>query len=244
MNFPLILFSAVVLTGVIYVWDKISRLPKWMNDYLGSFFPVLLIVFVLRSFIAEPFRIPSGSMLPTLHIGDFILVNKYSYGIRLPVANKKVLPVSTPERGDVVVFRYPKDESINFIKRLIGLPGDQIEYQNKRLTINGEQVDVEKVGEFSGLEAGEPGLLAEMLTEQFPDNTHNILWDEGGHTGELSFTVPEGQYFVMGDNRDHSNDSRYWGFVDDELLVGKAFFIWFNYNEGEINWGRIGDSII
>ncbi len=244
MDFPLILFSAVVITGAIYVWNKIADVPKWMNEYLGSFFPVLLAVFVLRSFVAEPFRIPSGSMLPTLHIGDFILVNKFSYGIRLPVANKKVIPLSEPERGDVVVFRYPRDESINFIKRLVGLPGDEIEYKNKRLIINGAPLDVEKIGEFSGVEAGEPGLLAEMLDEQLGDVSHKILLDDGGHRGALKFTVPDGQYFVMGDNRDHSNDSRYWGFVDDQLLVGKAFFIWFNWNKGNINWDRIGDSII
>ena len=244
MNFPLILFSAVVITGAIYFWNKIAALPRWMNEYLGSFFPVLLAVFVLRSFVAEPFRIPSGSMLPTLHIGDFILVNKFSYGIRLPVANKKVVPLSNPDRGDVVVFRYPRDESINFIKRLVGLPGDQIEYNNKRLTINGEMLDIEELGEFSGDVAGEPGLLADMLDEQLGDVNHKILWDEGGNKGSLKFTVPEGQYFVMGDNRDHSNDSRYWGFVDDQLLVGKAFFIWFNWNKGDINWDRIGDSII
>ncbi len=244
MNFPLILFSAVMITGAIYIWNKIAQVPRWMNEYLGSFFPVLLAVFVLRSFVAEPFRIPSGSMLPTLHIGDFILVNKFSYGIRLPVANKKVIEISEPQRGDVVVFRYPRDESINFIKRLVGLPGDEIEYSDKRLIINGEMVDIEKIGEFSGIEAGEPSLLADMLVEQLGEVNHKILWDEGGHRGNLKFTVPEGQYFVMGDNRDHSNDSRYWGFVDDQLLVGKAFFIWFNWNKGDINWGRIGDDII
>ena len=244
MNFPLILFIAVVLTGVIYIWNKLSQLPKWMNDYLGSFFPVLLAVFVLRSFIAEPFRIPSGSMLPTLYIGDFILVNKFSYGIRLPVANKKIIPVDIPRRGDVVVFRYPRDESINFIKRLVGLPGDEIIYHNKRLIINGETVDLEKLGEFSGAVAGEPGLLADMLNEQLGDVSHKILWDGGGSSAVYRYKVPQGRYFVMGDNRDHSNDSRYWGFVEDDQLVGKAFFIWFNWHKGDINWGRIGDSII
>ena len=244
MNFPLVLFIAVVITGIIYILNKVLSLPRWMNEYLGSFFPVLLVVFVLRSFIAEPFRIPSGSMLPTLHIGDFILVNKYSYGIRLPVLNKKVIDVSEPKRGDVVVFRYPKDEATNFIKRLIGLPGDRIVYRQKRLTINGEEVDLKQLGEFNGLEAGEPGLLAQMLEEDLDGNNHNILWDEGGNNAVFEFTVPEGQYFVMGDNRDHSNDSRYWGFVEDRLLVGKAFFIWFNYNKGGVNWSRVGDSII
>ena len=244
MNFPLILLIAVVITGIIYILNKVIQLPKWMNEYLGSFFPVLLIVFVLRSFIAEPFRIPSGSMLPTLHIGDFILVNKFSYGIRLPVINKKVVDIGEPKRGDVVVFRYPKDEETNFIKRLIGLPGDRIEYRQKRLTINGEQVSVKDLGEFSGLPAGEPGLLAQMLDEKLDERTHKILWDEGGNNAVFEFTVPEGEYFVMGDNRDHSNDSRYWGFVEDRLLVGKAFYIWFNFNEGDINWSRVGDSII
>ena len=244
MNFPLYLFIAVVITGIIYFLNKLVSLPRWMNEYLGSFFPVLLVVFVLRSFIAEPFRIPSGSMLPTLHIGDFILVNKYSYGIRLPVVNKKVIDIGEPQRGDVVVFRYPKDEETNFIKRLIGLPGDRIEYRQKRLTINGKEVDVQEMGEFSGLEAGEPGLLADMLEENLAGRNHKILWDEGGNNAVFEFTVPEGQFFVMGDNRDHSNDSRYWGFVEDRLLVGKAFFIWFNYNKGSINWSRVGDSII
>ncbi len=244
MNFPLYLFIAVVITGIIYVLNRVMTLPKWMNEYLGSFFPVLLVVFVLRSFIAEPFRIPSGSMLPTLHIGDFILVNKFSYGIRLPVLNKKVIDVGDPQRGDVVVFRYPRDEETNFIKRLVGLPGDKIEYRQKRLTINGKQIDVEALGEFSGSQAGEPGLLADMLEEDLSGRKHKILWDEGGNNAVFEFIVPDGQFFVMGDNRDHSNDSRYWGFVEDRLLVGKAFFIWFNYNKGSFNWSRIGDSII
>lgn len=244
MNFPLYLFIAVVITGVIYILNKVISLPKWMNEYLGSFFPILLIVFVLRSFIAEPFRIPSGSMLPTLHIGDFILVNKFSYGLRLPILHEKVIDVGDPQRGDVVVFRYPRDEQTNFIKRLIGLPGDRIEYRNKRLTINGTLVDVEHLGQFSGLDAGEPGLLADMLEEYLQGEQHKILWDEGGFNAMFEFTVPPGEYFVMGDNRDHSNDSRYWGFVEDRLLVGKAFFIWFNYNKGTVNWSRIGDSII
>lgn len=244
MDFPLILFAAVVVTGVVYIWNKIVELPHWMNEWVGTFFPVLLVVFVLRSFVAEPFRIPSGSMLPTLYIGDFILVNKFTYGVRLPVANKKIIPVNDPQRGDVVVFRFPRDPSINYIKRLVGLPGDEIEYRDKRLTINGEPVELQADGEFNGDGAGEPGFVARMLEEQLGDVNHKILWEPGGNARALKFTVPDGQYFVMGDNRDHSNDSRYWGFVDDELMVGKAFFIWFNWDGGDINWSRIGDKII
>jgi len=257
MNFALILFILVVISGIAWLADRlyfapqrravgVSQMPLWL-EYTAGFFPVICTVFLLRSFIAEPFKIPSGSMIPTLQIGDFILVNKFTYGIRLPVINQKVIDLGSPQRGDVVVFRYPRDESVDYIKRIIALPGDVIEYQDKRLKINGQPL------EYSG---GEPYLdpesmhYAKRYTETFPSdlggNRHDILNDPDRPAGNLpaerfpglencqyqingvTCKVPEGHYFAMGDNRDNSADSRYWGFVPDQNIVGKAFFVWMN----------------
>ncbi len=248
MDFALILFVLSVVTGVLWFYDvfKARKLrPKgapdpWWVEYGASFFTVILPIFLLRSFLVEPFRIPSGSMIPTLQIGDFILVNKYQYGVRLPVINKKIVEVGSPQRGDVFVFRYPQDPSQDYIKRVVGLPGDKIEYINKRLTVNGVEVPVTPVGEYV------QGIDAETrLTEKLGDVTHDILnnpdrSDEPGSIPHpfsencvrsakgLICTVPAGHYFAMGDNRDNSADSRVWGFVPDENIVGKAFFIWFH----------------
>lgn len=215
-------------------------------EYARAFFPVILLVFVLRSFVVEPFRIPSGSMYPTLHIGDFILVNKFHYGVRLPVINTKLIDVSEPERGEVMVFRYPHDEDVNFIKRVIGVPGDVIRYEDKQIWINGEAVEIASEGAYMLPREGggrtETGLFAETIG----DSTHSIINDPGRRSRGMEIRVPEGQYFVMGDNRDHSNDSRFWGFVPEENIVGRAFFIWFSWdsvNGGGVNWGRIGNGI-
>ena len=206
-------------------------------DYARSIFGVILVVFIVRSFIFAPFRIPSGSMMPTLVDGDFILVNKYDYGIRIPVINKKLFDLGAPERGDVVVFRYPENPRVDYIKRVVGLPGDTVSYKDKRLYINGKVLAVEEVGKFSGWKNEGKGDL--IYRESLGDTKHELLIDVGRWSDSGTFTVPEGEYFVMGDNRDHSNDSRFWGTVPDENLVGRAFFIWMNFS----SFGRIGSSI-
>ncbi|MEY2631440.1 MAG: signal peptidase [Pseudomonadota bacterium] len=259
MNFPMILLVLTLVTGVVWVVDTLwlkklravdAKNPWWV-EWGSSFFPVILAVFFLRSFIAEPFKIPSGSMIPTLLVGDFILVNKFSYGIRLPVINKKIIDVGEPQRGDVMVFRYPEDPSLDYIKRVVGLPGDRIAYQNKRLTINGEPLASEKLADYlhperlyyseqyeEKLGAVSHKLLNDSDAPAFINDAANFPFRENcqyNHSG-IQCTVPAGHYFMMGDNRDNSRDSRAWGFVPEANIVGKAFFIWFNFN----NPGRIG----
>ncbi len=289
MNFALILFVLVVITGIAWVADKLVfqrqrqaaaatalaefdaraqvqaqyggggdigaarlqlaedklRQPWWL-EYTASFFPVIAAVFLLRSFVVEPFKIPSGSMIPTLQIGDFILVNKYTYGIRLPIVNKKVVELNQPQRGDVMVFRYPKDESMDYIKRVIGVPGDVVKYDNKRLTVNGQPATYAPQSDYLD---GERLTYSKQYQETLGTVSHNILNDadrpayvsgpddfpfrENCTYNQTGFTckVPEGHYFMMGDNRDNSADSRYWGFVPDKNIVGKAFFIWMNLGD-------------
>lgn len=224
---------------------EILKQPTWI-EYSGSFFPVIALVFFLRSFLYEPFKIPSSSMVPTLVIGDLILVNKYIYGIRLPILNKKLVEISNPQRGDVMVFKYPQDPSLDYIKRVVGVPGDKIVYKNKRLTVNDKALPYQSLPDY---------LDEEHLTysKQYLENlsgvSHKILNDERAPAyvqspssfsyGEMctydlegfACTVPSGHYFVMGDNRDNSLDSRYWGFVPDENIVGKAFFVWMNLGD-------------
>lgn len=267
MNFALILFIALVVTGSVWLIDSLTagrerakdaKLP-WWADYSKSFFPVILIVFLLRSFLVEPFKIPSGSMLPTLLIGDFILVNKYDYGIRLPIINKKIIDIGEPKHGDVMVFRYPKDPSLDYIKRVVGLPGDVVEYLDKRLTINGRPVPMERAGDFNYVATGlnfinghtyreklgehehtamvqpeMPAVIPQQVDGDF-DHRENCSYNERG----FRCSVPKGYYFMLGDNRDASNDSRYWGFVPDGNIVGRAFMIWFNFED----LGRIGHFI-
>lgn len=244
--------TLVIITGIIWLIDSLIWAPQRVKEqkepllveYARSFFPIILVVLVIRSFIAEPFRIPSGSMLPTLHVGDFILVNKFAYGIRLPVLNSKILETGEPERGDVVVFRYPKNPNVDYIKRVIGLPGDKIGYFNKTVYINDEMVaqevkqkDVELLTLISARN--------ELRYENLAGAGHDILVDPERRLVEGETVVPEGEYFVMGDNRDNSNDSRFWGTVPETNLVGKAFFIWmsWDWNSGGIVWQRLGDSI-
>ena len=213
---------------------------------------MILIVFLLRSFLVEPFKIPSGSMMPTLLVGDFILVNKFTYGIRLPVINKKIVELGSPERGDVMVFRYPEDPSLDYIKRVVGLPGDRVEYRNKRLTINGVPVPLQADRRLPV--EGADAVLAPLRRDAGrapstrscsrrtrrrwcgPGRAFPFAGNCNYNTGGLACTVPPGHYFMMGDNRDNSSDSRVWGFVPDENIVGKAFFIWLNLNE----LGRFG----
>ena len=263
IDFSFYLFIAVVITGAVWLIDKwylrprreeviqessphhqgvaVSRKGKEpvIVEYSKSFFPVLLIVFLLRGFVVEPFRIPSGSMLPSLYIGDFILVNKFAYGIRLPVLNKKIIDMSEPERGDVVVFRYPRDPDLDYIKRVIGLPGDHIAYYNKVLYVNGKPVARDFVGQYKG-----PGqTFANEYLEQLPGSKHSILLMPARPNNlQGEYVVPEGMYFVMGDNRDNSNDSRVWGPVPEINLVGKAFMIWMHFSD-ELHLDRIGNFI-
>ncbi len=254
-DFSFFLFSATVVTGIIWYGylfhlkrsniEYSEKNEPLIVEYARSFFPVVLIVFILRSFIAEPFRIPSGSMMPTLLIGDFILVNKFTYGIRIPVINKKIIDINKPQRGDAVVFRYPKNPSVDYIKRLIGLPGDRISYVNKQLTINGKLIKQDSLGRYQGLGQGKSMTGAEILSEDLLSVEHDILINRRAPNIKGDFIVPEGHYFMMGDNRDNSNDSRYWGTVPEANLVGKAFFIWMNWdweNEG-VGFSRIGTVI-
>jgi signal peptidase I len=220
-------------------------------EYARAFFPVILIVFLIRSFVVEPFRIPSGSMLPSLYIGDFILVNKFSYGIRLPVANTKIMDTGRPRRGDVMVFRFPGNPSINYIKRVVGVPGDHILYKEKRLYINGNPIEASNGRPYFFASGGDGQGEGLRLMENLDGVRHDILTTDRPDTPLPEIVVPDGEYFVMGDNRDHSNDSRYWGFVPDQNLVGKAFLIWFSWNMVDQNkwfwqrivWDRIGDTI-
>jgi len=259
MNFALILFVLLVATGVLYAIDvvkfrkqraKNAKEPLWV-EWGASFFPVILIVFVLRSFFFEPFKIPSGSMIPTLLVGDFILVNKFTYGIRLPVINKKIIDMNSPQRGDVMVFRYPEDPSLDYIKRVVGLPGDTVSYQNKRLTINGQPVAMQKTEDYLHPERL---YYSEQYLEKLGDVEHRALNDVDApafipdasrfphrenctyNAAGVSCVVPPGHYFMMGDNRDNSRDSRAWGFVPEANIVGKAFFIWLNFSD----FSRIG----
>jgi signal peptidase I len=224
----------------------------WWLDWTAGLFPVIAAVFVLRSFLFEPFKIPSGSMVPTLLVGDLILVNKFDYGIRLPVVNAKVVANKNPQRGDVVVFRYPPDPRLDYIKRVVGVPGDEITYAGQKLSVNGQPVPLQALGEFYDEDSLR---YAPQFAEKLGAVEHRILVDPkrpsffGTETPRFPFAqncrysaeglsckVPVGHYFVMGDNRDNSQDSRYWGFVPDENLVGRAFFIWMNFG----NVGRIG----
>ncbi len=230
--------------------EKLLLQPWWL-DWTAGLFPVLLVVLVLRSFVVEPFKIPSGSMVPTLRVGDLILVNKFHYGLRLPVLNTKVWDNHQPQRGDVMVFRYPPNPKLDYIKRVVGVPGDRVAYIDKRLTINGEVQATEALGEF--FDADSMRYSAEF-SEVLNGVKHHMLNDKNrppfiNGVGDFAFkdqcqydaqgftcTVPPGHYFMMGDNRDNSLDSRYWGFVPEANIVGKAFFVWMNLSD----FGRIG----
>ena len=239
-DFSFFLVVATFVTGV--VWGGYWLYLKYVDqpyptekepllvEYARSFFPVVLVVLLLRSFLVEPFRIPSGSMMPTLLVGDFILVNKFSYGVRLPVLNTKIIEMDEPKRGDIVVFRFPKQPTVDYIKRVIGLPGDRIGYFGKKIYVNGQVVNQAPIERYQGVGQGSSMTGAEHLEEDLTGVKHSILVSPGVPTVEDVFIVPQGQYFVMGDNRDNSNDSRYWGFVPEANLVGKAFFIWMNWD--------------
>jgi signal peptidase I len=263
LDFAFVLVVLTLVSGVVWAVDSLlfrqRRMDKAVRgsnqeprepllvEYSRSLFPVLLIVLLFRSFLFEPFKIPSGSMIPTLLIGDFIVVNKYAYGLRLPVLNKKFVEISDPQRGDVAVFRYPVDESINFIKRVVGLPGDTVTYRNKELFVNGEIVEASVEGSFTTTEVkcSIPRKDAVRLKESLGEANHDILLHDSARGRNGQWVVPEGHYFMMGDNRDRSNDSREWGFVPEKNLVGRAVGIWLNFDfeKGCADWSRMGDGI-
>jgi signal peptidase I len=274
MNFALILFLLTLITGVVWLLDRMvlarrraagAAEPAYV-EYSKAFFPVLLIVFLLRSLVAEPFKIPSSSMRPTLEVGDFILVNKFVYGLRLPIIEQKIVPVGDPKRGDVVVFRYPLNPSQDFIKRVIGVGGDVVEYRDKKLTVNGQPWVQSPDGTYSYLEGayfetldrdletvgGAPDLGQHTISvnaRKPPVDRSNVRPFAGRDNcdyNEQGFRckVPPGQYLMMGDNRDNSDDSRYWGFVPDDHIRGKAFFIWFNWDDiASFAFKRVGSGI-
>ena len=249
INLALILTILTIVSGVVVAMDKLvwktaERDSRTAPDAIGtlveysrSFFPVLVFVLVIRSFIFEPFRIPSGSMKPTLTDGDFIFVKKFSYGLRLPVTETKIIETGQPERGDVVVFRLPSDTSVNYIKRVIGLPGDEVSYERQRLTINGVTMDLKANGEVVD--------NASVYVENLDGRIHKtLIHDPGRSKRDGVYVIPAGQYFVMGDNRDRSKDSRYIGMIEDKYLVGEAVRVWMHFIPGEMpDWGRIGTKI-
>ncbi len=235
---------------IVKAKERVLAQPWWL-DWTAGLFPVIIVVFLLRSFLFEPFKIPSGSMIPTLHIGDLILVNKFHYGVRLPVINRKITEGNAPARGDVMVFRYPPKPSLDYIKRVVGVPGDEVAYLNKRLTVNGQPVPTNQLPDFFDEDAMR---YFKQLEEDVGTKKYHILNDDdrpafipgaddfAGRDGcrysieGVVCKVPAGHYFMMGDNRDNSLDSRYWGFVPDQNIVGKAFFVWMNFG----NIKRIG----
>jgi len=287
-NFALMLFLAVVVTGIYWLAERLYFWPQrrraaveleanvarrrnelsqmgvnqvdgdvvkaratilaqpWWLDWTAGLFPVILAVFLLRSFLFEPFKIPSGSMIPTLQVGDLILVNKFHYGVRLPVINTKITDGNTPMRGDVMVFRYPPKPSLDYIKRVVGIPGDEVSYLNKRLTINGKPIETGAVEDFFDQDAMR---YMKQFEEHLGEKSHRLLInddrpafvpgaDEFPNRDNCRYsvegvvcTVPSGHYFMMGDNRDNSLDSRYWGFVPDKNIVGRAFFVWMNFGD-------------
>lgn len=287
MSLTAVLLLFVAATGLVWGWQKLSAKRarpqseeqakaadnNHFRDYIGGFFPLILVVFVLRTFVAEPFQIPSSSMRPGLVAGDFILVNKFAYGIRTPVLNNVLIPVGQIERGDVVVFNYPPEPSMNYVKRIVGLPGDEVVYRDKVLTVNGKTEQDTPQGLHGYPDDLTPGALreAERFQADLDGRRFEVLKDEGvpavhmptlarfsqemaakGFDSGLgdhcryeadgsgfACTVPPGKYFALGDNRDNSADSRYWGFVDDKLVVGKAFFVWMNISQ----MSRIGSGI-
>ncbi len=259
ISFPMFMLLILLLTGVIWLidhWFFEKKRAQGANEptvveYAKSFFPVILLVFVIRSFIVEPFKIPSGSMNPTLLAGDYILVNKSIYGLRIPILNTVFFSIQQPDRGDVMVFHFPPNPKIDYIKRVIGLAGDEIQYQNKQLTINGQVMALSEVDEADYQVQGDSIIQARQLEEQLFNVKRQIVLHDVpnrysvGTIGERfmngeTVVVPEGHYSVMGDNRDNSSDGRVWGFVPDENLVGKAFLIWFNFED----FSRVGDSIL
>ena len=258
MYFALFMVVILAITGLIWLLDIVvlrkNRLvganDPWYVEYAKSFFPVILLVFVLRSFLIEPFKIPSGSMMPTLLAGDYILVNKFTYGFRIPILNNIIVEMNKPKRGDVIVFHYPPDPKIDYIKRVVGVPGDKIQYQDKQLIINGKKLDVTFTNDYEYEMQGANIISARKSVEKLGDVPHDILVHDipNQYNADMpgaklqdgeTITVPNDSYFAMGDNRDNSADSRVWGFVPEHNLVGKAFYIWMNFDQ----FSRVGNTI-
>ena len=250
MNFALILVLLSAISGFIYLLDVIfwakkrkkDQAPNKIIEYSRSFFPVFFIVLILRSFLIEPFRIPSGSLEPTLLVGDFVAVNKFAYGLRLPVVEKKIIPIANPKTGEIAVFRWPPDPSYDFIKRVIGVPGDKISYHNKVLTINGQEAKQEFI-EYTVDESS--GNAVAKYRENLNGVQHDIFIRADMPAVDFDLVVPDGNYFMMGDNREDSADSRFWGFVPDNYLRGKAFLVWMSWNSKDymVRWSKIGRLI-
>ena len=250
MNFAFWLVVLSLVSGVIYLLDILfwapqrtpTQKPSKLIEYARSFFPVFFIVLLMRSFLVEPFRIPSGSLEPTLLVGDFLAVNKFAYGIRLPVWEKKVISISNPKTGEIAVFRWPPDPSFDYIKRVIGVPGDKIVYHNKILTINGQEMKQTFVDYTTDESSGK---AVALYRENLNGIEHNIFIRPDVAAENFTVDVPPGHYFMMGDNRDDSADSRFWGFVPDANLRGKAFLVWMSWNgkTDRIRWSKIGRLI-
>ena len=250
MNFALILVLLSFISGFIYLLDVVfwakkrspAQKPGRIIEYSRSFFPVFFIVLLLRSFLVEPFRIPSGSLEPTLLVGDFVAVNKFAYGLRLPVWEKKVVSIAEPKTGEIAVFRWPPDPSYDYIKRVIGVPGDKISYHNKTLSVNGKEASRTFV-EYTMDESS--GKAVAKYKEDLNGVVHDIFIRADVPSVDFDVVVPEGSYFMMGDNRDDSADSRYWGFVPESYLRGKAFLVWMSWNgkTDNLRWSRIGRLI-
>lgn len=248
VNFENILTYLTLVTGALYAvhffMARKEQAPQWLQT-LASFFPIFLFVLVFRSFLIEPFRIPSGSLEPTLQVGDFVLVNKFTYGIRLPMLHSKIVKLGDPKTGDVAVFRWPPAPHIDYIKRIIGVPGDRVVYKDKQLIING--VPVTQTFQRYETERDSAGHLnkVEVRQENLSGHRYSIYVRPDVVTRDFDVTVPPGHYFAMGDNRDDSADSRFWGFVPEQNLVGRAFGIWFSWDNltSTVRWTRIGASI-
>lgn len=250
MNFALILVALSAITGLIYLLDILfwaknrteQQKPNKLIEYSRSFFPVFFIVLLLRSFLVEPFRIPSGSLEPTLLVGDFVAVNKFAYGLRLPVVEKKIIPIADPKTGQIAVFRWPPEPSYDYIKRVIGTPGDKIGYHNKVLTVNGKEAKQTFVEYTMDESSGRP---VAKYREDLNGVVHEIFIRPDMPAVDFDVIVPEGNYFMMGDNRDDSADSRFWGFVPDSYLRGKAFLVWMSWNgkTDNVRWSKIGRLI-
>lgn len=253
IDFPFILTMLVLVTGLIALADimffekkrAIDATPPFVIETSRSIFPVLLLVLIIRSFIIQPYRVPTGSLEPTVLPGDFIAVQQFAYGLRLPVLNHKIAKVGEPKRGDIALFHWPVNTKFLFVKRVIGLPGDHIVYRNKILTINGKEMTQENVGKAKDIE--EEGLVdVDQRIENLDGVKHNIFVKaDRMDPVDIDVTVPEGHYFMMGDNRDNSDDSRYWGFVPESFLIGKAFGIWLSWDsiDHRIRWNRIGKAV-
>lgn len=255
-DFELILFYVLLFSGILILIDFIFLVPKrkassqhqlpFIIDYARSFFPILLLVFSARSFAFEPFRIPSGSLKPTLLVGDFILVNKFDYGIRLPISHKKIVSINEPKRGDIVVFREPTPESRDLIKRVIGLPGDHVSYRDKILYINNQQISQQ----FERYDTDQEDDMGPWAVVQKQENllgvVHRIYQIPTRENDDFDVVVPAGKYFMMGDNRDDSEDSRAWGFLPEQNIIGKATRIWMSYDTPKhpVRLNRIGEKII